>query len=174
MNEDHVDVDPAEHLPPEGVLDYWDAVVADMEATVEEYREDGWDVVEVFPGDVTTLSGQHPTVDRYGLDLVVPGELASELHDHVEAPDAGFDSTSVFRAVATGIVFLVVVVEDSDRGIAVIAPAFYDSDDEVAGEMIERATREGEMHLHVRDLASEHVATFTHDDPSLFFPPADD
>jgi len=30
------------------------------------------------------------------------------------------------------------------------------------------------MHVHVRDLASDHVATFTHDDPSLFLPPADD
>lgn len=172
MNDDHVD--PEEHLPPEGVLDHWDAVVADMEATVEEYREDGWDVVEVFPGDITALSGQHAAVDRYGLDLVVPDELANELQELVETPDAGFDSTSVFRAVETGVVFLVIVVEDVDRGIAVIAPVFYDSDDETAGEMIERATREGEMHLHVRDLASEHVATFTHGDPALFFPPADD
>ncbi|WP_323675310.1 hypothetical protein [Halorubellus sp. PRR65] len=174
MNEDHVDVDPEAHLPPEGVLDHWDAVVADMEATVEEYREDGWDVVEVFPGDIAPVSGQHATVDRFGLDLVVPGELARELSELVRAQDAAFDACSVFRAVEAGIVFLVVVVEDAGRDVAVIAPAFYDSDDEVAQDMIERATREGEMRTHVRDLASENVATFTHDDPSLFFPPGEE
>ncbi|NHN41579.1 hypothetical protein G9C85_08005 [Halorubellus sp. JP-L1] len=174
MNEDHVDVDPEAHLPPEGVLDHWDAVVSDMEATAAEYREDGWQVVELHPGDIGVLSGQHATVDRYGLDLVVPGERAREIQDLVEAPDAAFDACSVFRAVEAGIVFLVVVLEDADREIAVVSPAFYDSDDETAQDMIEAATREGEMRTHVRDLASEHVSTFTHDDPSLFFPPAED
>jgi hypothetical protein len=174
MNEDHVDVDPEEHLPPEGVLDHWDAVVADMEVTVEEYRDEGWDVIEIYPGDIAPVSGNHATVDRFGLDLVVPGEQARELSELVDAPDAGFDSCSVFRAVQTGVVFLVIVVEDADRDIAVVAPAYYDSDDEVAQDMIEAAVRAGEMQLHLRDLASEHVATFTSEDPSLFFPPGDE
>jgi hypothetical protein len=174
MNEDPVDVDPEAHMPPDGVLNHWDAVVEDMEATVEEYRENGWDVIDVFPGDVAPVSGTHATVDRYGLDLVVPGETAKELTELVEAPDASFDACSVFRAVQTGIVFLVIAVEDTERDIAVIAPAYYDSDDETAQEMMERALREGEMHTHFRDLAEENVATFTHDDPSLFFPPAEE
>lgn len=156
---------------PTGVFDSWDAVVSDMEATAAEYREDGWTVVELHPGDVTTLTGNHERVDRYGFDLVVPADEAAAVHDLVEADDAAFDACSVYRAVRSGVVFLVVAVEDPAREVAVVYPAYYDSDDEQASEMLEVATRQGEMRAHVRDLGTERISTFTHDDPSLFFAP---
>jgi len=171
MNEDHVDVDPEERRPVDGVIDNWDAVISDMEATAEEYRAEGWEVLELHPGDVTALTGDHATVDRYGLDLVVPGDEAERVRELVEADDAAFDSCSVFRAVDVGVVFLVVVVEDAARDVAVVAPAYYDADDEQTQDMLEKAARNGRMQTHVRDLGNERVMTFTHDDPDLFFPP---
>lgn len=169
MNEDHVD--PEAQRPTEGVIDNWDAVISDMEATAAEYREEGWEVVELHPGDVTALTGDHETVDRYGLDLVVPGDEAERVRALVEADDAAFDSCSVFRAVDVGVVFLVIVVEDASRGVAVVTPAYYDSDDQQTQDMLEKAVRNGEMRTHVRDLGNERVMTFSHDDPDLFFPP---
>ena len=172
MTEDRIDPapDPEEQLPPEGVLANWDTVVEDAAATADEYRDAGWEVLELHPGDVTPMSGEHENVDRYGLDLVVPAEDARRVHDLVTAADAGFDSTSVFSAVANGVVFLVVAVEDADRGVVIVAPAYYDTDDPTAREMLQVAARRGEMLTHVRDLADDVVSTFTHDDPELFAP----
>lgn len=173
MNEDRIgaDVDPEAQLPPEGVLGHWEAVVEDMAATAAEYRDEGWEVVELYPGDVMPLSGQQSNGDQYGIELVVPGEDARTVQNLVSAPDAAFDSCSVFRAVESGIVFLVVAVEDSDRGVAIVFPAYYDSDDVDAQEMLEAATRNGEMRTYVRDLAADAVSTFSHEDPELFYPP---
>jgi hypothetical protein len=170
MSEDRADrtPDPEEQGVPEGVFSHWEAVVEDMQATAEEYRADGWEVVELYPGDVTAMSGEAETVDEYGLDVVVPGEDARRVRRLVTAADAGFDSTSVFSAVAEGIVFLVVAVEDPDRGIVVLAPAYYDTDDPTTQDMLEAAVRNGEMLTHVRDLAGDAVSTFVHDDPELF------
>ncbi|WP_435197365.1 DUF7529 family protein [Natronomonas sp. EA1] len=176
MNEDRVDADVnlEEQLPPEGVLGHWEAVIEDMAATAAEYRENGWEVVELYPGDVAPLSGQQETGDRYGIDLVVPGEDARTVRNLVTASDAAFDACSVFRAVETGIVFLIVAVEDHERELAVVFPAYYDSDDADARDMLEAATRNGEMRTHVRDLAGDAVSTFSHDDPELFYPPAEE
>lgn len=173
MNEDHIDanLDPEEQLPPEGVFSNWEAVVDDMQATAEEYREDGWEVVELLPGDVMPLTGEEPAIDRYGIEVIVPGEDSRDVHELVDDPAAGFDACSVFRAVDAGIVFLVVVIEDPDREMAIALPAYYDSDDPDAQDMIEMALRKGEMRTHVRDLAEAHVSTFTHEEPELFFPP---
>lgn len=158
---------------PTGVIDSWEAVVSDMEATAAEYREDGWTVIELHPGDVATLTGNHERIDRYGLDLVVPSDEAETVYELVEAEDAAFDSCSLFKAVRAGIVFLVVAVEDETRGIAVLYPAYYDVDDEQTEEMLEVATSRGEMQTHVRNLGGERLSTFTHGDPSLFFPTDD-
>jgi len=72
--------------------------------------------------------------------------------------------------VRTGIVFLVIAVEDSTREIAIVVPAYYDTDDSQTQDMLEAAVRNGEMRTHVRDLGEERVSTFAHDDPDLFTP----
>jgi hypothetical protein len=166
--------DPAEQLPPEGVLGRWEAVIDDMAATAEEYREAGWEVVALHPGDVAPVSSEHSTVEQAGIELVVPGEDAREVRDLLDAPEAAFDSCSVYRAIAEGIVFLVVAVEDPEGKAAVVFPAYYDSDDPDTRDALEAAMRDGQLCTYVRDLSGETVSAFAHDDPGLFIPPAEE
>lgn len=58
------------------MLANWNTVVEDAAATTDEYRDVGWEVVEIYPGNIALMSGEHENVDRYGLDLVVPAEDA--------------------------------------------------------------------------------------------------
>jgi len=174
MDKDHLDrtPDPAEQLPPEGVLGHWEAVIEDMATTAEEYREAGWKVLSLHPGDVAPVSGERSTIEGNGIELIVPGEDARRVRESVTAPDAAFDSCSVYRAVVEGIVFLVVAVEDPRREAVVLFPAYYDNDDPDTRDVFETAVRNGRIHTHVRDLSGETVSTFTHDEPELFTAPA--
>ncbi|MFC6725160.1 hypothetical protein ACFQE1_12435 [Halobium palmae] len=49
-------MDPGDSQHPlSGALDAWERVVDDMEATAAEYREEGWETLELHPGDVTPI-----------------------------------------------------------------------------------------------------------------------
>jgi hypothetical protein len=150
------------------VLGVWDEVLEDMEATADEYRDEGWDVLEIHPGDVATPDGEEG--GRWGIDVLVPDDEFEELEALIEA-DFGFDGSEVYRATAQGLVLLVVAVRDEESKQAVLFPAYYDVDR--GRTMLERATAEGEMRTHLRPLDLQNVVTFTHDDPSLFTPPTE-
>lgn len=154
---------------PEGPLrEFWDDVLDDLEATAEEYDEAGWTTVTVDPGDVAFRS--EDAFDRFGIELVLGDEEAAAVAEHVTAPDASFDTCSVFQAPVEDVVFLVVVVEDPGREVAILYPAFYDTTSEDVQATLDLARERREMHTHLRDLGEEHLLTFTHDDVSLFLP----
>ncbi|MFT4890867.1 MAG: hypothetical protein ACI9YT_001788 [Halobacteriales archaeon] len=151
------------------VLGVWDDVLEDMEATAEEYRDEGWQVLEIHPGDVASPDGEEG--GRWGLDVLVPDDEFEELEHLIEVEEFAFDESEVYRATGQGLVLLVVAILDHDTEVAVLFPAYYDVNQ--GRTMIERATGAGEMHTHLRPLDLENVVTFTHDDPSLFMPPED-
>jgi hypothetical protein len=152
------------------VLDVWDDVLEDMEATAEEYRETGWDVLEIHPGDVASPDGEQG--GRWGLDVLVPDDEFEELDHLMEVEEFAFDESEVYRATGQGLVLLVVAILDHDTEVAVLFPAYYDVNQ--GREMLDRAMAAGEMRTHLRPLDLENVVTFTHDDPALFAPPAGD
>lgn len=153
--------------PVDRVLDHWDDVIADMEATAAQYRDDGWDVAEVHPGDVAVATeGEY--LNRWGLDVLVPDNEFPEIERRVVEENGDFDSCEVFRASAGGMVFVVVAMLDEGRRDAIVFPVYYDPTE--AEEVFERAHQEGEMHVHLRTLSEDPVVTFTQDDPSLFAP----
>lgn len=162
---------PADDMEGVGVvnrlMDVWDEVIADMEATAETYRDEGWQVLEIHPGDVAAPDGEQG--GRWGLDVLVPGDEFEELERLIEVESFSFDESEVYRATRSGIVFLVVAILDHDTEVAVVFPAYYDVDR--GRSMLGRATEAGEMHTHLRPLDLENVVTFSHDDPSLFMPP---
>lgn len=138
---------------------YWSDLLDDMTATADEFRDRGWDVLELHPGDVTVVDAE-----RRGFDVLVPDDEFEKLEAWVA--DCTFDEHDVYLAPRE-IVFGLVVLRDTDRERAVCCPLYYGSEDlEALGDMVQT---EGRLLTHVRRLSEEYV-TFVHEQPQLFFP----
>lgn len=144
-------------------MPHWERVVEDMAATADEYRDRGWDAVEVHPGDVLAATDDH----RSGFELLAPDDEFERVAAAVDDSD-GFDSANVFRAATEGTLFFVVVLEDPGTETAILLPAYYAPGENE--EFVEMLQTEGEVRTHVRPLDQRRVLTFSHDDPSLFLP----
>ncbi|MFC4448693.1 DUF7529 family protein [Halorussus aquaticus] len=154
---------PGTHLR---AAEFWDDILADMEATAGEYENDGWDTLQLHPGDVTALVPDEDD-ERFGIDVLVPDDEFGELETLLEA-EVTFDAYEVFRATGDGLVLFVVAMEDSDAETAVLYPAYYDAQN--AQGMLAAAQTAGEMRTYVRTLTNEQIE-FTHDEPGNFGPP---
>ncbi|WP_435180810.1 DUF7529 family protein [Halorussus sp. AFM4] len=155
---------PGTHLR---AAEFWEDILGDMEATAAEYEAEGWETLQLHPGDVTALAPTESD-DRFGLDVLVPDDEFAELEALVEG-EVSFDSYEAFRATADALVLLVVAMEDPDAEVAVLYPAYYDAQD--AQEMLQAAERVGGMRTYVRTLSEEQVE-FTHGEPANFAPEA--
>ncbi|MFH5797303.1 hypothetical protein [Haladaptatus sp. CMAA 1911] len=146
-------------------MPHWESVIADMEATTAEYDDEGWDTVELHPGDVTPIWTDED--GEFGLDVLVPD---NEFEDLEELMDGGvsFDAFEAYRALADGLVFAVIAMEDRGSETAVLYPVYYDV--QGAEEMLSDAVEAGKMYSFIRTLGEDRIR-FTHDDPSLFQPP---
>lgn len=153
-----------ERNPFARLSNHWEDMLADVEATAEEYREQGWETMELHPGDVTAFASEED--DTYGLDVLVPGDEFDELEAVVEG-GASFDSYQVFRGEGSGLVLLLIAMEDGENELAVLFPAYFDPSE--SEEMRAAALAEGTMYSHVRPLDKRNVVTFAHDEPALFF-----
>jgi hypothetical protein len=145
--------------PFEQVVGYWEEVIGDMEATAAEYREAGWDIVELHPGDVVVL-------DNGGFDILVPDDEFGQLTELVDS--ATLDDTKVFHAEDEGIAFVLTVVLDSEREVGVCCPLYYDLQN--VDDLRKQADREDRIDMYVRTLSNDRTVTISHDDPGLFFP----
>ena len=154
-------------LPTQALRDHWEDVEADLEATAEELDAEGWTTVALHAGDVTTRLGRDG--GQSGLDVLVPGNEFEELRDQVEA-GAAFSETAVFRQAAGGVAFLVCVLRDPDRRVAVLVPAYYPQQGEDARLLAEHTHDVGQVDLLVRPLSRDRVVAFTIEDPELVFP----
>lgn len=154
---------PGTHLR---AAEFWDDIISDMEATADEYEAEGWDTLQLHPGDVTALVPDE-TDNRFGIDVLVPDDEFGELEALIEGGVA-FDAYEAFRAMADGLVLFVVAMEDRDREVAVLYPAYYDAQN--AQGMLTAAENAGEMRTYVRTLTEEQIE-FTHDQPQNFGPP---
>ncbi len=166
--------------PLSGRTGLWDDTIADMEATAEEFREEGWETLGLHPGAVTPLPAGE-TEDGYldervGLDVLVPGdefEAVTEVVGGVDgeaasAAGAGFDEYEAFRAQSGDVVFLVVVMKSEATGQAVLIPLYYDA--AVAAETLERVTEREEMRLFVRPLDDSERVMFSQQEPEALLP----
>lgn len=145
-------------------MPYWQQVMADMEATAEEYRDRGWQAIEVHPGDVAVFSED---LDRTGIELLPPDNEFDELADAFDEA-GGFESAQVLRAETEGSVYVVVVLEDEPTETAVLLPAYYSPGQHE--DFLDMIQTEGEVRIHVRPLNERRVLTFTNEDPELFLP----
>lgn len=158
--------------PLSGMMDLWEQVMEDMEATAEEYREAGWETIELHPGDVTPLPAGEFEVEqgyddgRVGVDILVPGDEFRAVQELVE--DASFDEYEAYDAVEGDVHFVVLVMKAEDAGKAVVFPLYYR--EEQAETMIERVREQGEMRAYVRPLSDEERVVFTQKEPDTLLP----
>ena len=165
------------------VRGFWDDVIGDMEATAAEYRDAGWETLELHPGDVTPVpglrggdrtrvgddgraAGSDAAADEYGLDVLAPDDEFAALTDRVEG--ATFDAYDAYRAQRGGVVFLVLAMRAPAAERAVLLPLHYRLDE--GREMCRRADAAGEMRVSVRPLSDDRRVTFTQADPSNLLP----
>ncbi len=163
--------DPDDPLARQGadpaVLDAWPAMQEDVDALAAEFRDRGWDVIEIHPGDVVSLApGEH---DRWGLDVLTPDDELEAVAAAVE--EAAFDELDVYRRVEGSYVFVLVVARDAPTERAILIPAYFRRD--AAAPLRGYARERGEIHVHLRPLTRTPVITFSHDEPALFFPEDD-
>lgn len=141
--------------------DGWQAVIEDMSATADEYRDSGWTALELHPGDSVLVDSEF----RTGLDVVLPGPEYEDLE--VVAEDAAFTDVEVFRAEEGGMLYLLIVETDPDGGTAVFVPAYYDPGG--SESKLESIREAGELRLFCRRLNDEYVE-FVHADVDPFLP----
>lgn len=157
--------DPGEVSPEtEAIQNHWEEVMEDMEYTAGEYRKEGFDVLEVHPGDVVALGPGRG--ERWGLDLLVPDDEFDQLHEWVEEEGGNFGGFDVYRAQGGSVTYVVVAMKDERNGRVVIFPAYFDPSR--AGEMLDTAQEVGEMRTHLRPLSEHAIVTFVQAEPSLF------
>lgn len=154
--------------PLVGHGDRWEQVVEEMEATAAEYREAGWETQALHPGDVVPLppTWDPDSDDQVGFDVLVPGSEFEALEELVDG--ATFDAYEAYRAKAGDVVFVVVVMQASDDGKAVVYPLYYRRSR--ASELIDRARTDGETRTYVRPLSDERRVVFTHEGPEALLP----
>ncbi|ESP87537.1 DUF7529 family protein [Candidatus Halobonum tyrrellensis] len=154
--------------PLVGVEEFWEEVTDETEATAAEYRDAGWEVVTLHPGDVTALptASADAESDRVGLDVLVPNDEFDAVEDLVA--DATFDGYDAYRAEEADVVFLVVAMTAAEAGAAVVFPLYYARSE--ARTMLRRAAEAGEMRTYVRPLDDDRRVVFTHRDPENLLP----
>ncbi|WP_435361448.1 DUF7529 family protein [Haloarchaeobius sp. DFWS5] len=150
------------------VVPVWEQVVEDMEATAEEYREEGWAAIECHPGDVAAVADD---IGRTGLDVLLPDNEFDDVQAAYEAEGA-FDEVEVFRAEEGGVVFAVAALLNRTTETALLVPLYYDTTS--SQEFLQLVKEEGELRVHLRPLDQREVITFTQQNPELFLPGDDD
>lgn len=146
------------------LAEYWPEFQAEIDSVAEEYRTDGWTVVEVHPGDVVPLEpGEH---DRWGLDIVVPDDELTAVRDAVA--DSTTTELELLRSTRGELVFQLVVAKDPDDHCLVLIPTYY-SESNIA-PLRAAAFDRGIVQIHLRPLKQSPVITFSHEEPAMFFP----
>jgi hypothetical protein len=164
--------------PLTGLTGFWDDTIADMEATAEEFRDAGWETVELHPGAVTPLPAgetEDGYVDpRVGLDVLVPGDEFAAVKEAVggidgeEGEAASYEEYEAFRAEQDGVLFLVVAMKAPATETAVLIPLYYDI--EQAAETVTRVREQDEMRLFVRPLDDSERVVFSQQSPDALVP----
>jgi hypothetical protein len=144
-------------------MEWWDTLLADMRTEAATYEDEGWETLELHPGDVTARDG---SVEDLGLDVLVPD---NEFADLEAALADGVDRYEVLRSTAGHYVALLFVVEAAGRDLAVFVPAYYSSRDDAAVTLLRKATEAGELPLILRTLTDDRVELAL-DDPELLVP----
>ena len=164
------DIDMGEEIAGQADIhrDAWEQTIEDARALEAERRDGGWETVLIPSGQTATEPPRVGNTDRYGLVHVIPDNFVEEFEDFFER--GTFTEFDVYRAEASGRVFLVTELLDPDEKLAILVIANYKLRD--AAELIETVVEAGDMYTHVQTLDGTHRGSFEHEDYEKFFPEA--
>lgn len=148
----------------------WEEIVDEQASMAEAYREEGWEAIELHPGDVSIRTGTDED-DRFGFDVVVPGSEFEELKEAIEA-GAAFEAYELFGDIESGMAVVLAAMEASVDQLAVLYPLYYKQGR--LAEIKDQIDEASALYTHVRPLNQRTIVTFTHDNPALFFAADDD
>jgi hypothetical protein len=143
----------------------WQAVIDDMAATAEAYRERGWTTLELHPGDSVLVDSEF----RTGLDVLLPGPEYEQLEALVD--DVTFTDVDAFRAESGGMSYLLIVEQSPADETAVFVPAYYDPGGSQG--TLKTIREDGQLRLFCRRLNDDYVE-FVHEEVGPFLPEAVD
>jgi hypothetical protein len=154
--DDEVDPD----VVPDGATEnHWKQLIVEMEQSAEEHRKAGWRTAVLHPTASGVLDEGEP-----GIGVVVRREEFDGLDEIVSVRE--IDEYEVLRADLPGEIQLLTILYSADGDAAVFVPSAVDAD-RLDGL---RTSVDGTFHTHVTPPADDATISFTHDDPSLFFP----
>ncbi|TYL37173.1 hypothetical protein CV102_17760 [Natronococcus pandeyae] len=148
----------------------WEATLEDMHMMADDLASGGWETLTVVAGDTGAVTRDAGTDsdNRLGLVHVIQGDDADRLDPLVE--DGSFSTSEAYVAVAGDTEYAVTVLKDPGecRAVLIASAVAYDH----ARDCFDEAAREGTIATYLQRLDGTPVATFEHDDPTLFEPPA--
>jgi|APHM01.1.fsa_nt_gi hypothetical protein len=144
---------------PTEVGSRWSDLVADLEATADEFREAGYETVAVHAGDVT------PRADELTLDVLVPDNEFDRLQ--TLTADATIDKLAVYAATEGQVTFAVIAGRDPEAAVAVCWPVFVTAAD--GASLQKQALAAGRLEFRLRPLANDQEVRFEMSDPAVLF-----
>jgi 3',5'-cyclic AMP phosphodiesterase CpdA len=147
------------HGVPRAVENRWEDLIADTEATAEEYENAGYETLTIQPGDVVVLE------DDLAVDVLAPGNEYRPLTDLMET--VAVDEFDVYTAEEGGVDFAMVVAADHDAAVAVCVPLYMEHAD--ADDLAEATAAAGYVEVHVRPLSDDERVAFRLEEPELLF-----
>lgn len=148
-------------LSREAVLVFWESFVGDIDDLAADYRDDGWTVHVLTPGDVTVVP------DEPAIDVLLPTSEV-DVVEGVVADGMAFGHVEVYTEVREQVVFALVVLRDRPSSTALFVPTYY-ALGEVA-DLRESLGPEGALSVVLRDLPDERAVAFDLDDPDPLLP----
>lgn len=137
----------------------WQSLMDDLHATAEEYRDRGYEVVEIHTGDVT------PLPDKAAFDVLAPGDEFEALQSVMD--EFELHEYSVYKADVGSTRFVLVVAEDGEHKVAVCCPLFIHGP---GGDAVgTRAKQAGFLQIQIRPLSDDNHVVFNFEDPALLF-----
>ncbi|WP_254823261.1 DUF7529 family protein [Haloglomus halophilum] len=155
------DADP-EEVPDGATENHWKQLVLEMEQSAEEHRKAGWRTAVLHPTASGVIDDEEP-----GVGVVVRREEFDGLDEIVSVHE--IDEYEVLRADLPGEIQFLTILYSADAEVAIFVPAAVD-EDRLEGL---RAVVDGTFYTHVTPPEDDATVSFTHDDPSLFFPGAE-
>jgi hypothetical protein len=155
------DIDPGE-VPDGATENHWKQLVLEMEQSAEEHRKAGWRTAVLHPTASGVIDDEEP-----GVGVVVRREEFDGLDEIVSVHE--IDEYEVLRADLPGEIQFLTILYSADAEVAIFIPAAVD-EDRLEGL---RAVIDGTFYTHVTPPEDDATVSFTHDDPSLFFPGAE-
>lgn len=143
--------------PPVPML--WAEIIEEAEATADSFRDEGFSVHVLHPGDVT------PLAEEQAFDVLLPGSEFETVKELIERFDP--EEVTVYTAQEGAFSYAVVVATDAASAIAICCPIFFET---VAGDSFTTdADGASSIGLRLRPLDQSAHVVLTVDDATLLF-----